>query len=46
MGFIIIYNDFLNPKLHVLRAMYIWKPYMKNISYPLPMGGIFKDNIF
>ena len=36
MGFIVIYNDFLNLKLHVFRAMCIWKP--------LPMGGIFKNN--
>ena len=46
MGFITIYNDSLNLKVHVFRAMCIWKPYMKNIPYPLPMGGIFKDNIF
>ena len=46
MGFITIYNDPLNLKVHVFRAMCIWKPYMKNIPYPLPMGGIFKDNNF
>ena len=46
MGFIIIYNDFLNPKLHVFRAMCIWKPEMKNIPHPLTMAGISKDNNF
>ena len=48
MGFITIYrpNDPLNLKVHVFRAMCIWKPYMKNIPYPLPMGGIFEDNTF
>ena len=46
MGFIIIYNDFLNPKLHVFRAISIWKPEMKNIPYPLTMAGISKDNNF
>ena len=49
MGFITIYNDPLNSKVHVFRAMCIWKPYMKNIPYPLPMGGflktIFLDNL-
>ena len=39
-----IYNDPLNLKVHVFRAMCIWKPYMKNIPYPLPMSGIFKVN--
>ena len=42
MGFIIIYNDLLNTKVHVFHAMCIWKPEMKNI----PMGGIFEDNNF
>ena len=46
MGFIIIYNGFLNPKLNVFRAMCIWKPEMQNIPYPLTMAGIFKDNNF
>ena len=46
MGFIILYNDPLNLKVHVFHAMCIWKPYMKNIPYPLPMGGIFEDNNF
>ena len=41
MGFIIIYNDPLNSKVHVFHAMCIWKPEMKNIPNPLPMGGIF-----
>ena len=44
MGFIIIYNDFLNPKLHVFLARCIWKPEIKNIPYPLTMAGISKDN--
>ena len=38
--------DLLTLKVHIFRAMCIWKPYMKNIPYPLPMGGIFKDNNF
>ena len=46
MGFITIYNDPLNLKVHVFRAVCIRKPYIKNIPYPLPMGGIFKDNNF
>ena len=46
MGFIIIYNDFSNPKLHVFRAMCIWKPEMKNFPYPLTMAGISIDNNF
>ena len=46
MGFIILYNDPLNLKVHVFRAVCIWKPYMKNTPYPLPMGGIFEDNNF
>ena len=46
MGFITKYNDPLNLKVHVFHAMCIWKPYMKNITYPLPMGGILKDNNF
>ena len=46
MGFIILYNDPVNPKLHIFRAMCIWKPEQKNIPYPLPVGGISKDNIF
>ena len=48
MGFIIIYNDFLNPKSHIFRAMCtcIWKPETKNIPYPLTMAGISKDNNF
>ena len=46
MGFIAIYNDPLHLKVHVFHAMCIWKPYMKNIPYPLPMGGIFNDNNF
>ena len=43
---IIIYNDPLNPKVHVFFAMCIWKPEMKNIPSPLPMGGSFVDNNF
>ena len=46
MGFNIIYIDFLSSKLHVFRAMCIWKPKMKNIPYPLTMAGISKDNNF
>ena len=46
MGFITIYKYPLNRKVHIFRAMCIWKPYMKNIPYPLPMGVIFKDNNF
>ena len=46
MGFITIYYDPLNHKVHVFRAKCIWKPYMKSISYPLPIGGILKDNNF
>ena len=46
MGFIILYNAFLNPKLHVFRAMCIWKPEMKSTPYPLTMAGISKDNDF
>ena len=46
MGFIIIYNDFLKPKLHIFLAMCIWKPEMKNIPYPLTMAEISKDNNF
>ena len=46
MGLITIYNDPLNLKVHVFRAMCIWKPYMKNIPYPLTMAGISKDNNF
>ena len=46
MGFIIRYNDFLNPKLHVFRAMCIWKPEMKNIPYPSPWAGFLKTIIF
>ena len=33
MAFITIYNDPLNLKVHVFRAMCIWKPYMQNIPY-------------
>ena len=44
MWFIIIYNDFLNPKVHVFRAMCMWKPEIKNIPNPLTMAGISKDN--
>ena len=43
MGFIIIYNDPLNLKVHVFRAMCMWKPYMKDIPAPLSMGGIFEE---
>ena len=40
MGLIIIYNDFLKPKLHVFRAMCICKPEMKNIPYPLMLCSL------
>ena len=46
MGFMIIYNDPLNLKVHAFRAMCIRKPYMKNIPYPRLMGGIFEENNF
>ena len=46
MGFIIIYNDFLNTKLHVFRAMCIWKPEITNTPYRLTIAGISKDNNF
>ena len=46
MGFIIIYNEFLNPRVHVFRALCIWKPEMKNIPYPLTMARISKNNNF
>ena len=46
MRFIIIYNDHLNLKVHVFRAMCIGEPHMKNTPYPLPMGGIFENNDF
>ena len=46
MGFIIVYNDPLNLKLHVFRDMFIRKPEMKNIPHSIPMRGISKDNNF
>ena len=46
IGFIIIYDDPFNSKVHVFHAMCIWKQEMKNILNPLPMGGIFKNNNF
>ena len=46
MGFITIYNDPFNLKVHVFRAMCIWKPYMKNTPFPLPIGVILKGNNF
>ena len=46
MGFIKLYSDPCNPKIHVFHAMCIWKPEMKNIPNPVLMGGIFEDNIF
>ena len=46
VGFITIYNDPLNCKVHVFRAMCLTKPFMKNTPYSLPMGGIFKVNNF
>ena len=45
--FCIIYNDpkiYINPKLHVFRAICISKPEMKNMSYPVSMGRISEDN--
>ena len=46
MGFIITYNDPLNPIIHGFYAMYILKPEMKNIHNFLSIGGIFEDNNF
>ena len=33
-----IYNDPLNPKVHVFHAMCIWKPEMKKHPQPPPHG--------